>query len=137
MLDSSLFDSAADNSSALSILILCASMPAGVMITEPSGIPGSDGGGVRDGDTSVLALDDADCCDRSMAPGLNLRKRASVVVCTRSQRGALLSDRLTLVSPPSLVPGEGGVTLECPMLLGDASRADGKKDIGLLESVVP
>ena len=72
-----------------------------------------------------------------MAPGLNLRERSSVVVCTKSQRGALLSDRLTLVSPPSLVPGEGGVTLECPMLLGDANRADGKKDIGLPESLVP
>ena len=72
-----------------------------------------------------------------MAPGLILRERSSVVVCTKSQRGALLSDRLTLVSPPSLVPGEGGVTLACPMLLGDASCADGKKDIGLPESLVP
>ena len=72
-----------------------------------------------------------------MAPGLILRERSSTAVCTNSKRGALLSERLTLVSPPSLVPGEGGVTLECPMLLGDASRADGKKDIGLRESLVP
>ena len=61
MQDSSLFDSAADNSIALNIFNLCASRPAGVTITEPSGIPGSDGGGVGPGDISVLARDDADC----------------------------------------------------------------------------
>ena len=111
MQDSSSFDSAADNSIALSILRLCISRPAGVTITEPSGIPGSDGDGVGAGEISVLALDDADWRDKSMSPGLILRERSSTKVCINSTNGALLSERLTLVSPPSLVLGEGGVNL--------------------------
>ena len=109
MQDSSSFASAADNSIALRILCLCISRPAGVTKTEPSGNPGSDGGGDGAGVISVLALDEADWRDKSMSPGLILRERSCTTVCTNSTNGALLSERLTLVSPPSLVPGEGGV----------------------------
>ena len=105
-------------------------------ITEPTGNSGS-GGGVGAGETSVLALDEADPWDNSRLPGLILRERSSMTVSIISTNGALLSERLTLVSPPSLVPGVGGVIRGRPALLGEANWDDGKKDKGLPESMVP